>query len=98
VEARFSLGRDVIWWRKPKTRRQTLREKVVVSQFARANNRLLASNNPVLDPSSTENDMEMKREAEERKLHQMAQVHDFLVMWQGSQTLRATQKEYPVQN
>jgi len=46
-----------------------------------------------LDPDSTDNDMEMKREAEEKKLHRMAKVHNFLEMWQGSQTLRATQKE-----
>jgi len=37
--------------------------------------------------------MEMKREVEEKKLHRMAKVHDFLEMWQGSQNLRATQKE-----
>jgi hypothetical protein len=42
--------------------------------------------------------MEMKREAEEKKLHQMAKVHDFLEMWQGSQTPRATQKESRAQN
>jgi hypothetical protein len=35
----------------------------------------------------------MKKEAEERKLHKMAKVHDFLEMWQGRQNLRATQKE-----
>jgi len=28
--------------------------------------------------------MELKREAEEKKLHRMAKVHDFLEMWQGS--------------
>jgi len=51
-----------------------------------------------LDPDSTDNDMEMKREAEEKKFHRMAKVHDFLEMWQGSQTLRATQKESRAQN
>jgi len=35
----------------------------------------------------------MKKEAEERILHRMAKVHDILEMWQGSQNLRATQKE-----
>jgi hypothetical protein len=47
---------------------------------------------------NTENDSEMKKEAEERKLHRMAKVHDFLEMWQGSQNLRATQKESRAQN
>jgi len=98
VEASFSLGRDVIGWRQSKTTGETLREKVVVRQFARANNGLLAGDDPVLDSNSTDNAMEMKREAEEKKLHRMAKVHDFLEMWQGSQNLRATQKESRVQN
>jgi len=98
VEASFSLGRDVIGWRQSKTTGETLREKVVVRQFARANNGLLAGDDPILDPSSSDNDMEMKREAEEKKLHRMAKVHDFLEMWQGSHTLRATQKESRAQN
>jgi hypothetical protein len=40
----------------------------------------------------------MKKEAEERKLHRMAKVHDFLEMWQGSQNRRAKQKESRAQN
>jgi len=40
----------------------------------------------------------MKTEAEERTLHRMAKVHDFLEMWQGSQNLHATQKESHAQN
>jgi hypothetical protein len=35
----------------------------------------------------------MKKESEERKLHRMAKVHDFLEIWQGSQNLHTTQKE-----
>jgi len=42
--------------------------------------------------------MQMKREAEQKKLHRMAKVHDFLKIWQGSKTLRATQKESRTQN
>jgi len=33
---------------------------------------------------NAENDSEMKKEAEKRKLHRMAKVHNFLEMWQGS--------------
>jgi hypothetical protein len=51
-----------------------------------------------LDTSYTDNDLEIKKEAEERKLHRMAKVHDFLEMWQGSQNLRARQKESPANN
>jgi len=40
----------------------------------------------------------MKKEADERTLHRMGKVHDFLEMWQGSQNLRATQKESCAQN
>jgi len=36
----------------------------------------------------------MKNEAEERKLHNMAKVHNILEMWQGSQNLRATEREF----
>jgi len=43
--------------------------------------------------TNTDNNSEMKKEAEERKLHRMAKVQDVLEMWQGSQNLRATQKE-----
>jgi len=93
VEASFSLGRDVVGWRQSKTTSETLREKVVVRQFARANNGILPGTDPELDTTNTENNSEMKKEAEERKLHRMAKVHDFLEMWQGSQNLWDTQKE-----
>jgi len=98
VEASFSLGRDVIEWRQSKTTVETLCEKVVVRQFAQAHNGILAGTDPELDTTNTENDAEMKKEAEERKLHRMAKVHDFLTMWQGSQNQHATQKESRTQN
>jgi hypothetical protein len=57
----------------------------------------LAGTDPELDTTNTENDSEIKKEAEERKLHRMAKVYDFLEMWQGSQNLHATQKEFRAQ-
>jgi len=48
--------------------------------------------------SETENDLELKQQAEERKLHRMAKVHELLVMWRGSQNHRAIQKESRAQN
>jgi hypothetical protein len=42
--------------------------------------------------TNIENDTEMMKEAEERKLHRMGKVHDFLEIWPGSQNLCATQK------
>jgi len=98
VEARFSLGRDDIGWRQSKTTGETNRENVVVRQFARANNRILAGTDSESDTTNTENESEMKKEAEEWKLHRMAKVHDFLEMWQCSQNLRATQKESRTQD
>jgi len=98
VKASFSLGRDVIGWRQSKTTGETLHDKVIVRQFAWANNGILAGNNPGSNTMITENASEMKKEAEERILHRMAKVHDFLEMWQGSQNLRATQKEACAQN
>jgi len=98
VESSFCLGRDVIGWGQSKTTRDTLREKVVVRQFAQANNGILAGDKLESDTTNTENDSEMKKEAEDRKLHGMAKVHDFLGMWQGSQNLRDTQMETRAQN
>jgi len=98
VEASFSLGGDVIGWRQSKTTGETIREKVVVRQFARANNGILAGTEPELDTMNTESDSDMMKEAEERTLHRMAKVHNLLEMWQGSQNLRATQKESRAQN
>jgi hypothetical protein len=40
----------------------------------------------------------MTKQAEERTLHRMAKVHDFLQMWQCSPNLCATQKESRAQN
>jgi len=96
--ASFSLGRVVVRWRQSKTTGEMLCEEVIVRQFARANNGIFAGVNPLLDTMNTDNDSEMKREVEERKLHRMAKVHDFLDMWQGSQNLQATQNESGTQN
>jgi len=97
-EANYSLGRDVIGWRQSKTTGETLHEKVIVRQFARANKRILAGTDPELGTPNTENNSQMKKEAEKRKLHRIAKVHDFLEMWQGSQNLCATQKETRAQD
>jgi hypothetical protein len=93
VEARFSLVQDVIGWKQSNTTGETPRKKVVVRQFAQANNRLLSPDDPVLDSTSAKYDLEMNREAQLMKLHQMAKVHDIGEMWQGSEYLQATQKE-----
>jgi len=98
VEASFSLEQDVIGWRQSKTTGETLPKKPVVRLFARANNRILAGADPALDTTNSENNSEMKKQAEDRKLHRMAQVHYCLAMWQGSQNLCATQKESRAQN
>jgi len=76
VEASVSLGRDVIGWRQSTTTGEPQREKVFVRQFAQANNRILVGAHPDVDTLNTENDSVMKKEAEERKLHSMAKVHD----------------------
>jgi hypothetical protein len=98
VEASFSLEREVIGWRQSQTRGEILCENVVVRQFTRANNGILASSDQVLDNVNTEYDLEMKKQAEERTLHRMSKVHDFLEMWQDSQNLRATQQQSRAQN
>jgi len=72
VEASFSLGRDDIGWRQSNTTGETLQGKVVVRQLAWANNRILAGTDSELYTLNTENDSEMKKEAEERNLHRTA--------------------------
>jgi len=98
VEASLSLFRDVIGWRQSNTTGETLREEVVVRQFAQANNGSLACADPEFDTMNAENDSDMENEAEERTLHRMANVHDFSEMWQGSQNLCATQKKSRAQD
>ena len=98
VEVSCSLGRDDIGWRQSNTTGETLLKRVIVRQIARANNWTVAGADPGLHTMNAENDSEMKKEAEEKKLHRMAKVHDLLEMWQGRQNLRATQKESRAQN
>jgi len=93
VEASCSLWHDVIGWRKSNTTGEKLQETVVVKHFAPANNGMLAGDCTALDTTETENDLELKKAVEESKLHRMAKVHDFLEMWQDSQTLCSTHKE-----
>jgi len=93
VEASLSNRWDVICWRQSIATGETLREKVVVRQFAWANTRIVAGADPELDTPNTENNSEMKNDRDERTLHRMAKVHNVLVMWQGSQNICATQKE-----
>jgi len=70
----------------------------VVRQFACANNGILLGDYTALDTMDTENNLKLKTEAEERKLHRMAKVREFLEMWQGSKNRRATQKQSRAQN
>jgi len=98
VDASYSIGQDDSGWRQSKTTAETLREKVVVRQFVGGNNGICTGTDPELDTTNTENDLEMKKGAEERKLHRMPKVYDCLEMGQGSQHLCATQMESRAQN
>jgi hypothetical protein len=98
LETRISLGRDVIGWRQSKTTGETLHTKAVVRMFALSNNGLLAGDDPDLDRTSTDNDMEMKKAAEENKLHRIVKVNNLLEIRQGRHNLQATQKESHTQN
>ena len=76
----------------------TLQEQVVARKYGRVNFRILAGDDPALDRSETDNNLELNREEEERTLCRKAKVHDVLEMWQGSQNLHTTQKESRTQN
>jgi len=82
----------------PQPQVRPLAKQLFVRQFARANNVILPGDDPTWDMTNTENNSEMETEAEERKLHIMAKVHDLMEMWQGSQNLHPTQKESSDQN
>jgi len=93
VETSISLVRDVIGRKQSKTTRKTHRDKVVVWQRAWVNNEMLVGDDAALDTRNIENDLEMKIDEEDRKLHRMAKIHHLLEMWQCNQILYATQKE-----
>jgi hypothetical protein len=60
VEACYSFRCYVCGWRQSKSTGETLRNMVIVWQFTGANIRLLAGAEPELDPTSADNNLEMK--------------------------------------
>ena len=64
LEASSSLGRDVIGWWQSEIAGKTLREQVVVRQFAQANNGIVVGADRELDTMNTGKDSAMKQEAE----------------------------------
>ena len=73
-------------------------QEFVVRRLTPANHSILFGDCILLHNAETGNDFELKNEALERKLHRMAKVHDFLEMWQGSQSLHVIQPESQSQN
>jgi len=95
VEASFSLGRDVIGWRQSKTSGSTLQQKVVVRQWARSNQGILAD---TFSDTLLDNDVEGKVDAEQSKLKKLATLTDFMHWSKRSSELRAAQKKLRAQN
>jgi hypothetical protein len=60
-------------WRQSITKGKTRRQKVVVRQFAGAKRGLLAGDDPALHTTNTDNDLEMKRVAEQKKFEHNGQ-------------------------
>jgi hypothetical protein len=58
----------------------------------------LAGDCSTLNAAETDHNLALMREAEERKLHSISKVLNFLEMWQGSECRRATQTESRAQN
>jgi hypothetical protein len=98
VQDRFFLVQDVLGWRQLKTPDETRDEKLIVRQFTRTNNGILACSVPALNNTNTENDLEMTKEAEKLTLHRMAKISDILEVWQGSENISPTQKKARPQN
>jgi len=80
LEIRFSFRWEFIGWGQSTTAAVTLREKDFLRQFAQANNGILAGDDPALNTTNTENDSEIKKDAEDSKSHRIANVHDSLEM------------------
>jgi len=55
--------------------------------FAQYGNEILVGNNPDLDITESENNLNLKREADEQIVHRMAKVDNFVGMCQSSQDL-----------
>jgi len=95
--ARFFFERNAISWKQWNPTSKTLHENVIVRQFARADTGTLGGSDLAMDTMETEYNLELNREAKERKLHRMAKVHNKLKIWQSTQILCAIQKESRVQ-
>jgi hypothetical protein len=68
-EGSFSVEEDYIGWRLSKSPCEKIRENIIVRQLTYTSLELVTCNDAVLDMINTENELEMKREAEERILH-----------------------------
>ena len=90
VEASFSPGRDVIGWRQSKTSGKTLQEKVVVRQWARANEGLLPED--VMIGDMKDNNVEEKQRGEDERLNQLASIKDFITFMNKSRARQAYQR------
>jgi len=66
VEASNSLGGDVIGWRQSKTKGETVREVVIIWQRASVNMPIFAVDDPALDMTNTDHDLDKYREPEPR--------------------------------
>jgi hypothetical protein len=88
----FPIG-EILFTGQSQTTGETLWNKVVLSEFPHGNTEISAGDCAALDITDIECHLEFKNEEEQRKLHPMANIYNFLQMWQGSQSLGATQKE-----
>jgi len=66
VEVIFSQGEDLIGWRQSKSTGEPLWEKGIVRHYSHNMNRILAGDYTALEARQTGNDLELKKEVEER--------------------------------
>jgi len=81
VEVSVTFGQDVIDSSQSKPTEYTLSEKVIVRYSASANNGISGGDNPTLDVTTTEDNLQLKRQAEDITLHKIANMHCVLDMW-----------------
>jgi len=75
LESSYFLECHDIDWRQSTTRSDTVREEVIVRQFAQANTGISARDDPAFDMTIQASNSEMMKLAEGRKLHRMAKGH-----------------------
>jgi len=85
-------------WRQPKTTDETLPEKVIVRQFARTNNLILAGTDPELDENNHRNQLRHEERGGGKEIAQNGQGSGYLGDVAGQPKPTCYENEFCAQN